>query len=283
MDDNTIMNSTDTSRFTAAKNATIWDPRADLDDDGDVDSNDQTLFDAKDDDWGANPTVTVAQAFSDVGNPYMFQGVPHFALDTAAAATSGKLMLNHHRARFEDVAVGRWVTRDPVGYNEPIAKKDGRNARGVRASYVYLVNNPLAATDALGLIVLADCYENTPLDPSNPLLRYPGLTFDEAVKAHEQTCYEDEQAFCDQIFPEDPESPEEAVPSCRCGKCCGHCTLGQTCGRTGKFVFAGGRPAMRYDTCGCAAGSASAPLAGVDASVLGSSGSQPTTAPHKVR
>jgi hypothetical protein len=33
VDDNTIMNSTDTSRFTAAKNATIWDPRADLDDD----------------------------------------------------------------------------------------------------------------------------------------------------------------------------------------------------------------------------------------------------------
>ena len=35
MDDNTIMNSTDTSRFTAARNGTIWDPRADLDDDGD--------------------------------------------------------------------------------------------------------------------------------------------------------------------------------------------------------------------------------------------------------
>jgi hypothetical protein len=119
MDDNTIMNSTDTTRFTAAKNATIWDPRADLDDDGDVDAADQTLFDAKDDDWDATPTVTVAQAFSDVGNPYMFQGVPHFALDTAASATSGKLMLNHHRARFEDCGTGQWTGRDPLHYSLP--------------------------------------------------------------------------------------------------------------------------------------------------------------------
>ena len=58
-----------------------------------------------------------AERLSDVGNPYMFQGVPHFALDTSASATSGKLMLNHHRARFEDVATGRWVTRDPLEYD----------------------------------------------------------------------------------------------------------------------------------------------------------------------
>jgi len=118
MDDNTVMNSTDTSRFTAARNGSIWDPRADMDDDGDVDAADQTLYDAKVLIWPPTAAFgpTVAQAFSDVGNPYMFQGVPHFALDTAASATAGKLMLNHHRARFEDVAIGRWLTRDPREY-----------------------------------------------------------------------------------------------------------------------------------------------------------------------
>ncbi len=54
MNDNTWMDSTDTSRFTAAKNGSIWDPRADLDAErarggsvkGDVDSADQTPDDA---------------------------------------------------------------------------------------------------------------------------------------------------------------------------------------------------------------------------------------------
>jgi len=105
----------DETRFSAALAATIWDPRADIDDDGDVDATDSTLFSAKQTAWGASPTV--AQAFSDVGNPYMFQGVPHFAIDTAASATSGKYMLNHHRARFSDPVIGRWVTRDPLEYS----------------------------------------------------------------------------------------------------------------------------------------------------------------------
>ncbi len=114
----TKMSSADTSRFYDALNANIWDPRADMDDDGDVDATDETLYLAKYGDWsGFNPPVTVAQAFSDVGNPFMFQGVPHFALDTAAAATSGKLLLNHHRARFADPVTGRWTTRDPLSYS----------------------------------------------------------------------------------------------------------------------------------------------------------------------
>ncbi|HWM29735.1 MAG TPA: hypothetical protein VNQ14_14845, partial [Woeseiaceae bacterium] len=94
------------------------DPRCDMDDDGDVDSADQTLYNAKDFLWPlpSSDQPTVAQAFSDVGNPYMFQGVPHFAIDTAASATSGKYMLNHHRARFADPVIGRWVTRDPLFY-----------------------------------------------------------------------------------------------------------------------------------------------------------------------
>lgn len=117
MNDDTKLSSTDTTRFTAAKNATIWDPRADMDDDGDVDSNDQTLYDNKYSDWsGAGPPVDPRQAFSDKGNPFMFQGIPHFALDTAADADDGKLMLNYHRARFADPVTGRWITRDPLWY-----------------------------------------------------------------------------------------------------------------------------------------------------------------------
>lgn len=96
MNDDSKLSSTDTTRFDEAEDDTIWDPRADMDDDGDVDSSDQTLYDAKLADWGGvAPTVDPRQAFSDVGNPFMpalyvaercqgFQGVPHFALDTAS-------------------------------------------------------------------------------------------------------------------------------------------------------------------------------------------------------
>jgi hypothetical protein len=118
MNNDTKMSSGDTTRFDDANADTIWDPRADMDDDGDVDANDETLYDAKYSDWsGAGPSVDPRQAFSDKGNPFMFQGIPHFALDTATSATEGKLMLNHHRARFADPVTGRWISRDPLYYN----------------------------------------------------------------------------------------------------------------------------------------------------------------------
>lgn len=117
MNNDTKMSSGDTTRFDDANDDTIWDPRADMDDDGDVDANDETLYDNKYSDWsGAGPPVDPRQAFSDKGNPFMFQGIPHFALDTASSATEGKLMLNHHRARFADPVTGRWTTRDPLLY-----------------------------------------------------------------------------------------------------------------------------------------------------------------------
>jgi len=151
MNNNTLMTSTDTTRFTNAMNGTIWDPRADLDDErarggsvkGDVDASDQTFTldttgdsianapranarrllsrqgrgDAKQPGWASEfDAPTVAQAFSDADNPFMFQGVTHFALDTAGNATEDKLSLNHHRARFEDCPTGRWCTRDPLSY-----------------------------------------------------------------------------------------------------------------------------------------------------------------------
>jgi hypothetical protein len=180
VDDNTVLNSTDTSRFTAAKNATIWDPRADLDDDGDVDAADQTLYNSTYSTWTQTPKPTVSQAFSDVGNPYMFQSVPHFALDTAASATSGKLMLNHHRARFEDVAMGRWLSRDPLYYPlrlasssmaggrptpgwswfDRITLKEWAPTRGnepLSSLYGFVENNSVSNADPSGLGPVKDC------------------------------------------------------------------------------------------------------------------------------
>jgi len=101
-----------------SESGSIWDPRGDVDDDGDVDLTDRTLYMSKDNNWPPQSSSTVvAQAFSDVGNPFMHQGRPHFAIDTAASDTEGKLMLNDHRARFNDPVTGRWVTRDPLDYN----------------------------------------------------------------------------------------------------------------------------------------------------------------------
>ncbi|MCG8408438.1 MAG: hypothetical protein MI923_24825, partial [Phycisphaerales bacterium] len=79
-----------------------------------------TLYDAKRPTWNnPNPfNLTVARAFSDVDNPFMFQGRPHMALDTAPPTTVGNLMLNDHRARFNDPVIGRWVNRDPLYYND---------------------------------------------------------------------------------------------------------------------------------------------------------------------
>jgi YD repeat-containing protein len=118
MDDDADMDGTDSTRFSDVGGGTIWDPRADIDDDGDVDGSERPLFNAKRATWYPAAHPSVAQAFSDVGNPYMFQGVPHFTLDTVSSDTDGKLVLNHHRARFEDPSTGRWTTRDPFEYHE---------------------------------------------------------------------------------------------------------------------------------------------------------------------
>jgi YD repeat-containing protein len=127
MNDDTRMTTTpDDSRFSAAKAGSIWDPRADLDDDGDVDGADETAYHNKKPTWSSVMSApTVSQAFSDFDNPYMFQGVPHFALDTAANATAEQLnlALNHHRARFVDVQRGRWTTKDPLYYNPNLPQR----------------------------------------------------------------------------------------------------------------------------------------------------------------
>jgi len=113
-----------------------------MDDDGDVDLTDRTLYMSKDNNWPPQSTSTVvAQAFSDAGNPFMHQGRPHFAIDTAASDTEGKLMINDHRARFNDPVTGRWVTRDPLGF------QDSLNL------YEFVKSNPTRGSDPMGLAI----------------------------------------------------------------------------------------------------------------------------------
>jgi len=151
MNNDTKMSSGDTTRFDDANDDTIWDPRADMDDDGDVDAADETAYDLKYSDWsGAGPPVDPRQAFSDVGNPFMFQGIPHFALDTASSATEGKLMLNHHRARFADPVTGRWITRDPLNYSGPENPSNWEPTAHGREYEPVLFHRPSKATVSFG-------------------------------------------------------------------------------------------------------------------------------------
>jgi hypothetical protein len=122
MNDDTRMTTTpDDARFAAAKAGSIWDPRADMDDDGDVDGADETAYHNKKPTWSSVMSApTVSQAFSDFDNPYMFQGVPHFAIDTAANATSEQLnlALNHHRANIANAPTGQRIARHTPSYNQ---------------------------------------------------------------------------------------------------------------------------------------------------------------------
>ena len=107
-------------------------------------------------------------SFSYLGNPFGFQGRPHFPIDTQADATEGELMLNDHRARMNDPVIGRWVTRHPLSYMEftprsrvsrmfprlitssrsrhPLALEKSRSA-----AYEFLVSSPTQFSDPSGL------------------------------------------------------------------------------------------------------------------------------------
>jgi len=213
MNNETTLTSTDDTRFTAAKNATIWDPRADMDDDGDIDANDQTAFDNKVTEWPP-PTFgapTVAQAFSEVGNPFMFQGRPHFALDTAADATEGEFMLNDHRARMNDPATGRWITRDPLFYNRRaliLTSLDSRvvvtastNEAFELALFSLPVSNPNSMLDPSGLRMvptLAQCTFGPNAPPGGTLTGLSEIDdcYADCVEAHEQQHLSDMSGPC---------------------------------------------------------------------------------------
>ncbi len=85
-----------------------------------MDDTDRTLYATSQSNWPPAASPTVAQAFSDVDNPFMFQGRPHFAINIAASDTQGKLMLNDHRASLNDPVIRRWVTRNPLCYNRTL-------------------------------------------------------------------------------------------------------------------------------------------------------------------
>lgn len=115
--DSVIDTGAEQTRFNASlyPGPTVIDARSDVNDDGNRDSGDSTPWAAKEAIWD-ELTPTVAQAYSDIDNPFMFQGTRHFAIDTGWSDTTAKLPLNHHRARFAGPCEGRWVTRDPLLY-----------------------------------------------------------------------------------------------------------------------------------------------------------------------
>ena len=118
MDNDTDMDEPDLTRIEEVSEGTYWDPRGDMDDDGDVDETDLDLVITKQASWPPAYTKTIVkQAFGDVDNPFMFQGRPHLAFDTEASAQTAELMLNDHRARLTDVVTALWNTRDPLYHN----------------------------------------------------------------------------------------------------------------------------------------------------------------------
>ncbi len=153
MTGNSVLNFTaNNNQFTRSRNCQIFDPRADMNADGVVDVNDQSEYDAKKLIWTGSAPSSVKTARSLVGNPYMFQGRPHYVFDTKAEAEDAELMLNDHRNRFADPMTGRWLTRDPIGY------QDGLNY------FEFVVSNPLQSTDPTGLGKVP----HTPPDPCDP-------------------------------------------------------------------------------------------------------------------
>lgn len=83
--------SNDVTYAATVVSGSVWNPIADMDDDGDVDSRDAELIASKEEAWDGDGTgdAIVASAFSPVGNPFMFQGRPRFAIDTAKYEDDG--------------------------------------------------------------------------------------------------------------------------------------------------------------------------------------------------
>ena len=75
MDNDTVLTSGDFTRCHDVKNNLKWDPRADLNDSGDVDSTDLTLWSTKDATWdstvvtGSTPQVAQVPQHSEVRTP----------------------------------------------------------------------------------------------------------------------------------------------------------------------------------------------------------------------
>ena len=80
-----------------------------------------------------NADFTQTYSDSQYGNSYMFTGRRLDTLDNSG------LKLQYNRNRYYNSEMGRWLTRDPIGY------PDGMNP------YEYVMSNPINSIDALGL------------------------------------------------------------------------------------------------------------------------------------
>ncbi|MFO0972941.1 MAG: RHS repeat-associated core domain-containing protein [Phycisphaerae bacterium] len=175
--------------------------------DGVVDGEDQDAYNDKEPtwhDWPGNDLV-VAQTFSDVDNWYMFQGVPHVAVD-ASNSVIDKLPLNHHRARYADPAIGRWGTRDPVGN------------RRVSDLYEYMKGRPLGFLDPKGerVVVVAPPARSSRCRGSamgHPLLiaALVGLQvqmeYDIGIELEQAACMEEATDVAPEPRPQPPQPP----------------------------------------------------------------------------
>ncbi|MCH8342427.1 MAG: RHS repeat-associated core domain-containing protein [Planctomycetes bacterium] len=122
------LDTTDVNQIRTWVNSAQYDVRGDLDLDGDVDGTDHTNA------TNASPVTLGWGVLSDVGNRKGYAG---YELDDAIA---GNYRLYHVRNRVLNSDLGRWLTRDPLGY------VDGANL------YEYVGSNPLGAVDPMGTI-----------------------------------------------------------------------------------------------------------------------------------
>ena len=120
------LDSTDVTQINTWYQASQYDVRGDLDLDGDVDGTDHTNA------GNAKPITLGWGVLSDVGNRKGYAG---YELDDAIAKA---YRLYHVRNRVLNSDLGRWLTRDPLGY------VDGANL------YEYIGSNPSYGTDPSG-------------------------------------------------------------------------------------------------------------------------------------
>ena len=121
--------------------------------------------DASEDAWGrvygVYDTDGTPLAESAIGNPYLFQGRWYSWALHKAMGGSG---LYFFRARWYDPAVGRWLSKDPIGI-----------AGGLN-QYVFCVGNPTIMVDPLGLDALIRPTRHGILITLNVYYHGPGAT-----------------------------------------------------------------------------------------------------------
>ncbi|MBL7107504.1 MAG: hypothetical protein ISS77_07865 [Phycisphaerae bacterium] len=134
------VNTTDLFAFIDANGTSECDPNynwsADIDNDGDVDSGDYSILLRF---YGKSAESNQKSFFR---NPYYFTGRRLDTLDNTG------LKLQYNRNRYYNSEIGRWLTKDPIGY------PDGMNP------YEYVQSNPVMNVDPNGLWTFPSPYAN---------------------------------------------------------------------------------------------------------------------------